>query len=154
MTHASATCEACLTLKDWASKHMDLKAMHYPTSPRGFVTAALLLLLTACVPGYVPVADGRVSVIDLVMFGNLYVNKSITSYGHLMVDPAGPGATLFFHADHATRRGERFALPVAFPVDSDRERIKACHGKEVLLRGSISKTPAGHVLNSGADIVC
>lgn len=121
---------------------------------RGLVTSIGVLLLSACATGYVPPADGRVSVIDLVMFGSLYVNKTVTSYGHLMVDPAGPGATLFFHADHATRRGERFALPVAFPVDADRTRIQACHGKEVLLRGTISKTPAGHVLNSGADIVC
>jgi hypothetical protein len=115
---------------------------------------AVALQLGGCAVGYVPPADGRVSVIDLVMFGSLYVNKSVTSYGHLMVEPAGPGATLFFHADHATRRGERFALPVAFPVDADRNRITACHGKEVLLRGNVIKTPAGYVLNSGADIVC
>jgi hypothetical protein len=110
--------------------------------------------LSGCVTGYIPPADGRVSVIDLVMFGGMYVTKSVTSYGHLMVDPAGPGATLFFHADHATRRGERFAVPVAFPVDAERSKITACHGKEVLLRGTVSKTPAGYVLNSGADIVC
>lgn len=121
---------------------------------RGLLSSLGVLLLSACATGYVPPADGRVSVIDLVMFGNLYVNRTVTSYGHLMVDPAGPGATLFFHADHATRRGERFALPVAFPADADRARIQACHGKEVLLRGTIVRTPAGHVLDSGADIVC
>ena len=126
----------------------------HPVSGRPLIAGLLVLLLAGCVPGYLPVADGRVSVIDLVMFGNLYVNKSVTSYGHLMVDPAGPGATLFFHADHATRRGERFALPVAFPVDADRERIKACHGKEVLLRGNLTRAPAGSVQTSGADIVC
>jgi len=113
----------------------------------------LLLTLTACAVQYVPPPDGRVSVIDLVMFGNLYVNRSVTSYGHLQVDPAG-AATLFFHADHAARRGERFALPIIFPADADKARIAGCNAREVLVRGTLTKTPAGYALNSGGDVVC
>lgn len=134
------------------AQNMDLRVHRTILKRLGLL--AVMVQLGACAVGYIPPADGRVSVIDLVMFGSLYVNKSVTSYGHLIVDPAGAGATLYFHADHATRRGERFAMPVAFPVDADRSRITACHGKEVLPRGNVSKTPAGYVLNSGADIVC
>jgi|GEM_PF-2274880 len=116
--------------------------------------ASAAFLLSGCALQYVPPADGRVSVIDLVMFGNLYVNKTVTSYGHLVVDPAGSAATLFFHADHAARRGERFALPITLTDDVDPKKLRSCNGQEVLMRGVITKTPAGISLQSGNDFVC
>ena len=115
---------------------------------------SIAFLLNGCALQYVPPADGRVSVIDLMMFSNLYVNKTITSYGHLVVDPAGSAATLFFHADHAARRGERFALPITFTSDVDAKKLKGCSGQEVLMRGIVTKTPAGISLQSGNDFVC
>ena len=111
-------------------------------------------LLTACATQYVPPADGRVSVIDLVMFGNIFVNKSVTSYGHLVADPDTGTATLFYHADHAARRGERFAVPVTFSEDLDPEKLKGCSGHEVLIRGTLTKTPEGISLLSGNDFIC
>lgn len=111
-------------------------------------------LWSGCALQYIPPADGRVSVIDLIMFGNLYVNKSVTSYGHLVVDPADDSATLFFHADHAARRGERFALPITFTPDVDEKKLSGCNGQEVLMRGLIAKTPTGISLQSGNDFVC
>ena len=115
---------------------------------------SIAFLLNGCALQYVPPADGRVSVIDLMMFSSLYVNKTITSYGHLVVDPAGSAATLFFHADHAARRGERFALPITFTPDVDEKKLKGCSGQEVLMRGIVTKTPAGISLQSGNDFVC
>ncbi len=115
---------------------------------------SIAFLLNGCALQYVPPADGCVSVIDLMMFSNLYVNKTITSYGHLVVDPAGSAATLFFHADHAARRGERFALPITFTSDVDEKKLKGCSGQEVLMRGVVTKTPAGISLQSGNDFVC
>lgn len=115
---------------------------------------SLTLLLTGCALQYTPPADGRVSVIDLIMFGSQYVNKTVTSYGHLVVDPAGGAATLFFHADHAARRGERFALPITFTPDVDEKKLDSCNGQEVLMRGVIMKTTAGISLQSGNDFVC
>ena len=115
---------------------------------------SIAFLLNGCALQYVPPADGRVSVIDLMMFSNLYVNKTITSYGHLVVDPAGSAATLFYHADHAARRGERFALPITFTSDVDEKKLKGCSGQEVLMRGVVTKTPAGISLQSGNDFVC
>ncbi len=123
-------------------------------SPLGVCIVSVVFLLSSCAVQYVPPADGRVSVIDLIMFGNLYVNRTITSYGHLVVDPAGDAATLFFHADHAARRGERFALPVTLTDEVDAGKLRGCNGQEVLMRGLIMKTADGISLQSGNDFVC
>ncbi|MCP5181226.1 MAG: hypothetical protein H6993_18960 [Pseudomonadales bacterium] len=113
-----------------------------------------LLLPVACTQQYVPPADGRVSVIDLVMFPSAYEEKSVASYGYLTLDPTNGGGTLFFQKDHAARRGERFALPVQFTPDADRTRVERCNGQEVLMRGTLTRTATGHALVSGSDLVC
>ncbi len=110
---------------------------------------ALALTCAGCQTAYVPAADGRVSVIDLVMFPTSYAQQEVLTHGYLQWRDGL--ARLYFDANHMARHNTRLAIDVDV---AGPDQASACAGREVLVRGVMTRTTDGWAIRTEDGIVC
>ncbi len=110
---------------------------------------AFILACAGCQTAYVPAADGRVSVIDLVMFPASYADQEVLTHGYLQWQDGV--AHLYFDANHMARHSTRLVIGVEVATA---DQAEACAGREVLVRGVMTRGVDGWAIRTEDGIVC
>ncbi len=110
---------------------------------------AFVLTCAGCQTAYVPATDGRVSVIDLVMFPASYESQEVLTHGYLQWQDGA--ARLYFDANHMARHNTRLVIDLDV---TSADQADTCAGREVLVRGVMTRTADGWTIRTEDGIVC